>query len=138
MIQRPQPRRVEVGLARLDGERSLPWRRRASDRIDEAARHVAEAQTIEPGGRQQDGVRLTPFHFGEPGVDVSAQRDDRQIRAVMPGLRLAAQAGCSQTGPDRQGLEAVPGRAQKGVARILAFGNGGDHQAWRADRRHVL
>lgn len=98
--------------ALADGGQGLPW-------LQQAADTVAEAQPLEAGGGEDDGVEVTGIEPGEAGIDIAPQGFDPQIRPSCQELALAAQAGGANPRPLRQLDE--PGKAltDEGVPRVL-------------------
>ena len=90
------------------------------------------------GNRQQNGVEIPLGGAAQPGVDIAPQHLDLQVGAQGQGLGLTAQAGGAQPGAEGQGVETVEVAADEGVARVLAFRDGGDAQALGLFGRHVL
>jgi N6-L-threonylcarbamoyladenine synthase len=93
-------------------------------------------QAVEPGGGEQRRVRLAGGELGQPGRDVSAERDYLAVRAGMEHLRGAARGA----GPDPRALGKRGDRCgpDQNVADILAGQDGGDDDLARAGRFDVL
>ena len=129
---------MDVGLAGLDGQGALAGGRRVDDRVEEAFHDTAQAQAVEAGGGQQDGVSLAIGQLGQAGVDVAAQHDDLKVRPGGQALGGAAQGGGAEAGALGQVFQCLPLVADEGVAGVFALGDGGDGQAGRHLGRDVL
>ena len=76
--------------------------------------------------------------LGEPRVDVAAQVDDLQVGPAMQELGASAQRRGADDGALPQVGDALDVARDQHVARILARQEGGDDEARRLRRRHVL
>ena len=101
--------------ADLQRERALARLGKQLLRVEAMADLRAEPEPVEPAGGEDDGVEAALAALAQPGVDVSAERLDRERRLEREQLRAAAHRGRPDPhpGPDRV-------RAAERVARILA------------------
>ena len=88
------------------------------------------AEALQSGRGEDDGVVFSLLEFAQAGVDVAAQRMNVEVGADGFELRLAAQAGGADARALRQFLKARIVARAEGVARVLAFGDGGDFESW--------
>ena len=128
---------VVAVVADLDAERALARRRQADGRIEQAADAPAQAQAFQARGGQHDGVVVAAIELAEPGVEVAAQRLDRQLRMARADLRLAAQAGRADGARRQLGQRGV-GVGDEGVARVGALEHGAQLERGLQIDRHVL
>ena len=115
------------------GRRRQPVRRRQA-RADTRL----QAQPLQAGTGQDDGVVLSGIQFGQAGVDVAAQVAQLQVRAACAQLRLAAQRGGADHRAGRQRIDAVKIVADEGVGRIGALQHRRQAEARLQLHRHVL
>src|SRR5690606_36188390 len=83
----------DVVAAAFNADGALPTGGQAQFRGNAAADALVEAQALEPGRGEDDGVVFTSIEFRQPGVDVAAPEADLQIRAPGHQLGLTAEAG---------------------------------------------
>ena len=87
---------------------------------------AAPAEALQAGGGQQDGVVLACIELAQARIQIAAHRFHGEVRTELAQLRGAAQRAGSDPGAGGQiGQRA----AHHGVARVLALGHGGQHQA---------
>ena len=130
---RPRRRQVVFARAHLERERSLSRLRQELVRREPLADLGGQTETVEPAGGEHDRVEPALPALPQAGVDVAAQRLDREVRLEREQLRPP---------PDRGGADAHSrpqrfGAAQR-VARILARKVRADDEPFGVGRRHVL
>ena len=111
---------------------SAPWPGAggASTRIDQrSAPGRRRPRRFRPAMASRMASASPACELGQPGVDIAAQRDDREVGPAVQSLGLAAQAGGAEPAPCGRSSRLLRERAQEGVARVLALGDGGDDQA---------
>ena len=99
---------------------------------------LAQAQALEAGGRQHDGVVLAFIELAQARVEVAAQWLDFQVRAQRVQQHLAAQARRADHGALRQLAQAGIAWRNKGVARVFALHHAGQGKAVGQHHGHVL
>ncbi len=106
--------------------------------LDHLTDAAGQAQALEAGGGQHDGVVLAFVEFAQAGVEVAAQGLDAQVGAQGAQLGEPAQAGGAHHRALRQGFERVETRADERVTRVLALEHGGQHEAFGQLHGNVL
>mmetsp|Transcript_15050 Transcript_15050/g.35640 ORF Transcript_15050/g.35640 Transcript_15050/m.35640 type:complete len:285 (-) Transcript_15050:548-1402(-) len=136
-LQQGLAQRSGVG-ADLQTQRPLPRARQHLLDLEDAAHALPQAQALETGSGQHDGVVAALIELAQPGIEVAAQRLDAQVRPQVQQLRHAAQAGAADDGAlGKLGERRIVVR-DEGVARVFALQHGGEHEALRQLHRHVL
>jgi hypothetical protein len=97
-----------------------------------------QAQALQAGSRQHDGVVLAFVKLAQAGVEVAAQRLNAQIRTRRAQQGHTAQAGGADHGALRQGRQAGVLRRDKGIARIFALHHAGQRKPFGQVHRHIL
>ena len=139
VVQRCQ-QGVQLGAvgADLNAQRALAHGRQAFRRRQFLADALAQAQALQAGGGQDDGVELAVVQFAQAGLHIAAQRLDHQMRKAGTQLRFAAQAGRAYHGAVRQLVQAGVAVGNQRVARVFALADGGQGKAFGQVHRHVL
>ena len=87
---------------------------------------VARAEPIYAGHRQDDCVEFARVTFFRRVSTLPRKSSNFEIRAVMPELRLAAQAARADARPGGRSLQAAPAceiRQSRGSSRLVIAGN---------------
>ena len=79
VVEAPEQRGNGRAFTGFDGERALPDRWNKSARVQALRYAVPEAESSEPGLRENDGVEVAVVDATQTRVDVSAKRLDAQI-----------------------------------------------------------
>ena len=124
--------------AHLDTQSALSGGGQHLGAVEFGANALLQAQALEAGGRQNDGVVLAFVEFAQAGVEIAAQRLDLQVGAQRLQQHLAAQAGGADDSALRQVLQAGVARRDKGVARVFALHHAGEKHALGQHHGHVL
>ena len=124
--------------AHLQGERALTGFGQHFARLEAQPDLRLEPEPVEPARRQHHGIETTLATLAQPGVDVAAERLDRERRLERQQLRAAANRRCPDphSRPDRVcAAQRVPGilAGRVGTDRE-SFGVGGGHVLGRVHR----
>src|SRR6185369_8885787 len=96
-----------------------------------------EAEPLQPGGRQDDGVQTFFLQLSNAGLDIAADYDHLQVGAYPEQLGLAAQgAGAYPCALREVGEFQVAGYHR--VTRIFAFSDAAQSESFREFGRHIL
>jgi hypothetical protein len=82
-----------VVRADLEAQGALTGARQHLVDAEQAAHAGREAEALQAGGGQHDGVVAAFVELAQAGVEIAAQRFDAQVRAQAQQLRDAAQTG---------------------------------------------
>ena len=82
-----------------------------------------EAEALEAGAGEHDGVGGALAHLAHAGIHVAPDLDDSQVRPVVQELGPAPQAGRGDDGPVRQAVQGVPLVGNEGVRGVVARGD---------------
>jgi len=127
-----------VAQPRGQSDRGLADRRQEALDVERHAGAMGEAETVQPGDRQQRRVDRAAFSLTQSRLDAAAQQFDLQVRPQSARLRLATQRGGPKTRAMRQSRERIgEGRDQR-VARVLADEKAAKNHSVGQKRRQVL
>ena len=121
----------------------MPSRRQRLRGLEDGADAIAQAQALEAGGGEHDGVVLAFVELAQARVEVAAQGFDAHVGAADGGQRLAQQHDAAQAGGAHHRAWGQIGQARRvrrhpGVARVLALHHAGEREALGQLHRDVL
>ena len=117
---------------------ALPHCRQALFRRHGAADTAVEAQPLEAGTGQDDGIELAVIEFLQAGIDVAAQVENLQIGAAFANLALAAQTAGTDPGALGQLIDTVEMIGDEGIAGIFPLADHRQTEPLGEFHRHVL
>ena len=131
-----------VARAGLDGERALRRGGRPRVEREELGHGVEAADPLQPRGGEDDGVegalRVVGGETVEPRVDVAADVDEHEIRAVWRRSERGGAVTRCRRGRRREAGEIETAAGADDVAGIRAPRHGGDREALGRGGRKVL
>ena len=144
MGQRSQcgPHIVAVA-ADFNAQGTLPGGGQHGGGLENLADAFTQAQALETGSGQHDGLVLTLVELAQPGVEVAAQRLNAHIAAAQGGQRLAQQHQAAQAGGAHHGTGRQVGQARAvgrhpGIARVFAVHHAGQRKPGGQLHRHIF
>ena len=133
--QRHQPRIATIALHR---HRALRRGRQPLRRLQARDDALAQTQTLQAGHGQHDGVVATVVEFGQPGVDVTAQVEQFQVRSQRAQLRLATQRRGPDPRTDRQRVQRGVQVGDEAIGWIVAGQHRRQREGFVQFHRHIL
>ena len=127
-----------VVFAHLQAKRALARGRQHLRGLKTGADACAQAQPHQTRGRQHDGIKTAFVQLAQAGVQVATQGLDAQVGTHRQQLHHAAKAAGADHGTLGQGREAGVVVGDKGIARVFAFPDRGQHKARRQLHGHVF
>jgi hypothetical protein len=139
-VVKRREQRPGLGIAgtALDRDRALGGGRDEAWRAQALADAFAQAQPLQAGGGQDDGVVIAGIELGQTGIDVAAQVAQLQVGPVRPQQGLAAQRGGADDGAVGQLLEGFVLHGDESIVRRGALQHGRQLEAGLQLHRHVL
>ena len=124
--------------AQFDAERALADGRKHHRRVEFDGDPPLQAEAVEAGAGQDDGVVLAFVELAQAGVDVAAQVENRKIGPHGGQLGFTPQARGADPGAVRQGGHTGAVVGEKGVPRGFPGRNDADEQPLGQFGGHVL
>ena len=130
--------RGEIARSGLDADGALCGGRQPGRHAQAGPDAGIEAQALQAGHGQDDGVVVAGIELGQTGVDVATQIAHLQIRSSRLDLGMAAQGGGADDGAGRQRVQIGMAVADEGISGVFAFEYRRQFEAGIQLHRHIL